>query len=234
MKKLKVFLASAAMCLMLPNMVNASPAINVADVQKALNDFGYTVKATGNIDEDTKKAIIEFQKAHNLKATGELDNDSYQVIMGKDVTKTSQIESEELKVEPLSAPVRQPTAMEIQMQNIISYAQQFEGVPYVWGGSSPNGFDCSGFVQYVYAQNGIQLPRTADYQANVGQWVDKSQLQPGDLVFFAGDYVNVSHVGIYVGDGKMIHASSGKRRIDYDDLSRPYRVDHYHSARRVL
>ena len=118
--------------------------------------------------------------------------------------------------------------------NILDMAQQFMGVPYVWGGSSPNGFDCSGFVQYVYRNNGINLSRTADYQALEGEPVDKEDLQPGDLIFFAGDYVNVSHVGIYVGDGKMIHASSSKGQIAYDDLSNSYRVAHYHSARRVI
>ena len=74
------------------------------------------------------------------------------------------------------------------------------GVPYVWGGTTPRGFDCSGFVQYVYAQRGIYLPRTTYEQVNVGRRVSRSQLRPGDLCHFPG------HVGIYIGDGMMIHA----------------------------
>ena len=119
--------------------------------------------------------------------------------------------------------------------NLIGTAVGFLGVPYVWGGETPKGFDCSGFVQYVYAKHGINLPRTADIQATVGQKVDrKEDLMPGDLVFFASDYENISHVGIYVGDNKMIHASSGYNKITFDDLTREYRVDHYMGARRVL
>ena len=237
----------------LPTLANASPVSDVTDVQKALNDFGYTVNATGTFDEDTKNAVKEFQEAHNLEVTGELDNLSYQVIMGKDFssnmselsTLTSAI-SNNVNVTPVmnieGQEVKQPSYMKGNSipanyairANIINYAMQFEGVPYVYGGSSPNGFDCSGFVQYVFGNNGIDLPRTADYQAEVGIPVSKEDLQPGDLVFFAGDYVNVSHVGIYVGNGQMIHASSGKHQIDYDDLSRPYRVEHFHSARRII
>lgn len=236
------------------NMVSASP--NITDVQKALNDFGYSVEATGEINEETQKAIMDFQKSHNLEVNGELNDVSYMSIMGKEFPEDEGLSAEEFLSQPpvfmldqsqFSSQERTTNTKSVsttnnngrsyngsKSQQIISYAKQFEGVPYVWGGSSPNGFDCSGFVQYVFAQNGIKLPRTADYQANVGTPIDKSQLQPGDLVFFAGDHVNVSHVGIYIGNGQMIHASSGKHQIDYDDLSRPYRVDHYHSARRIL
>ena len=220
------------------NIVNASP-INVTDVQKALNDFGYSVVATGEINEETQNALMDFQKSHNLEVTGEIDDISYMSIMGKELPEEKNLSAEEFYSQTPSFILEQPQNQfrsynNSMSQNIINYAKQFEGVPYVWGGSSPSGFDCSGFVQYVFAQHGINLPRTADYQANVGQYIDKSQLQPGDLVFFAGDHVNVSHVGIYIGNGQMIHASSGKHQIDYDDLNRPYRVDHYHSARRVL
>ena len=117
--------------------------------------------------------------------------------------------------------------------HVIHTARQYLGVPYVYGGSSPSGFDCSGFVQYVYAQSGISLPRTADVQFTAGTPVSKADLRPGDLVFFASDYVNISHVGIYVGDSQMVHAST-TYGIAYDDLRRDYRVSHYVGACRVL
>ena len=117
---------------------------------------------------------------------------------------------------------------------IVANAKSLLGTPYVWGGTSPAGFDCSGFTQYVYAQSGIRLDRTTSQQVQHGTAVSKSNLQPGDLVFLKDTYRSgVSHVGIYIGDGKMIHASSSKG-VTTSDLSNSYYQKHYHSARRIL
>ena len=89
-------------------------------------------------------------------------------------------------------------------RNIISSAMNYIGVPYVWGGTTPAGFDCSGLVQYVFAQNGISLPRTTYDQIAVVSQVSLDSLQPGDLVFWGGQ--SPYHVGIYIGDGEYIHA----------------------------
>lgn len=85
---------------------------------------------------------------------------------------------------------------------LVTYTASFRGVPYVYGGTSPGGFDCSGLMQYVYAHFGISLPRTSQEQFGVGTSVSQSDLKPGDLVFFNG----ASHVGMYIGNGLMIHA----------------------------
>jgi peptidoglycan DL-endopeptidase CwlO len=85
---------------------------------------------------------------------------------------------------------------------VVGIAMRYLGVPYVWGGASPRGFDCSGFVMYVFAQIGVSLPHSSYAQFGMGTPVSMSQLQPGDLVFFAG----ASHVGIYIGGGQFIHA----------------------------
>jgi cell wall-associated NlpC family hydrolase len=84
----------------------------------------------------------------------------------------------------------------------VGIAMQYLGVPYVWGGASPSGFDCSGFVMYVFAQVGVSLPHHAASQFNYGVPVSRDELQPGDLVFFDG----LGHVGIYIGGGQFVHA----------------------------
>lgn len=91
-------------------------------------------------------------------------------------------------------------------QDLISYAESFEGVPYVYGGSTPSGFDCSGFTSYVFRHFGVDLPRTSEEQWGFGTSVSESNLEPGDLVFFEMASDGPGHVGIYIGNGLMIHA----------------------------
>ena len=119
-------------------------------------------------------------------------------------------------------------------QQVIATSKQYIGVPYVWGGSTPSGFDCSGLVQYVFNLHGITLPRTTKQQWTIGIEISKSALQPGDLVFFANTYTSgISHVGIYVGDNQFIHASSSKGVI-ISSLSNSYWASHYYGARQIL
>ena len=119
-------------------------------------------------------------------------------------------------------------------QKIIATAKQYLGVPYLWGGSTPSGFDCSGFVQYVLGRHGISIPRTSKEQWTVGASVSKNQLQPGDLVFFANTYTTgISHLGIYIGNNQFIHASSSKG-VTITDLSNSYWAARYYGAKRVI
>ncbi len=101
---------------------------------------------------------------------------------------------------------------------VIQYAMQYLGVPYVWGGSSPRGFDCSGLVQYVYAKVGISLPHSSRMQYGCGRPVSKSALKAGDLVFY---YRPIQHVGIYLGNGRIIHATGNQVQIG-DAFTRGY------------
>ena len=91
-------------------------------------------------------------------------------------------------------------------------ALSLRGVPYVWGGDSPDGFDCSGFTQYVYARHGIRLPRQAADQYQVGARVGRDDVRAGDLVFFTTIASGASHVGLALGDDQFVHAPSGARR----------------------
>jgi cell wall-associated NlpC family hydrolase len=121
---------------------------------------------------------------------------------------------------------------------LIGTAEEYLGVPYHWGGTSPNGgFDCSGFTQYVFARQGVRLPRTSYQQAEVGQSIapDWNAVQPGDLVMFE-ENGRIGHVAIYAGRNRIIHSTSSGGGVRYDDLSTQrgrWFVDHMVAARRV-
>ncbi len=103
---------------------------------------------------------------------------------------------------------------------VVAAAKRLLGVPYRYGGTSLSGMDCSGLAQYAYHQAGIRLPRTTTDQFEAG--IPLARARPGDLLFFKIRPNRVSHVGIYVGDGKMIHASSGSRKVRTARLDNPY------------
>ncbi len=120
-------------------------------------------------------------------------------------------------------------------QEIVDYAKQFLGVPYVWAGTSPKGFDCSGLVHYCYKENGYTINRTAASIYSNGVAVDRSELQVGDVICFTNSgYGYIGHVGIYIGDDQFIHASSGKGCVTINSLSERYYNNHYYGARRIV
>lgn len=118
---------------------------------------------------------------------------------------------------------------------IIQKASQYIGTPYRYGGEGPGGFDCSGFVKYIYGNFGVTLPHSAAAQAAIGQAVTRDELNPGDLVFFCCGRGGIDHVGIYCGSDKFIHSSSPRSGgVIFSSLSEGYYARTYYSATRIL
>jgi cell wall-associated NlpC family hydrolase len=151
-----------------------------------------------------------------------------------------------VRVRANPAPSRRPSAGTVRgagrtsAARVLATAERYLGTRYRYGGGSPSvGFDCSGFVQYVYGRHGVTLPRTSRLQASVGQRLPLAvdSLRPGDLMLFASTGTRVNHVAIYVGNNRMLHSSAGAGGVVYDDLSTPrgkwYLARHV-ASRRVL
>lgn len=124
---------------------------------------------------------------------------------------------------------------EKKISKLIKSAHNLIGKRYVYGDIGNRGYDCSGLIYSLYLNHlGIELPRNSSAQSSVGIKVDKSQLVPGDLIFFRTRGSGISHVGIYIGEGNMIHASSSKAKVRIDNIDEKYYAQRYVTARRIL
>jgi hypothetical protein len=185
----------------------------VAEVQWSLQRHGYVIKHVDGIFKwDTLKAVKEFQKRKKIRATGQVDHKTYDLLMHFPVKK--RFVSREAK-------------------QVTNTAMKYIGVPYHFGGVTPKGFDCSGFVQFVFEKNGMKLPRTADIQYKKGRKISRSELRQGDLVFFTTYAPGASHDGIYLGNDRFIHASSSKG-VMISSLQEVYWQKHFLGAKRVI
>lgn len=182
--------------------------------QQKLQVLGFSdERPSGRMTEATSTALKSFQKQHKLKADGELNDATYHKLTWEAFAKEG--------------------IPKVKGKEIVSRAAKYKGVPYVFGGTTTKGFDCSGYVQYVFKDCKAKLPRLADEQALQGIFVTQKQLRPGDLVFFTTYAAGASHVGIYAGDGQFWSASSSKG-VMLSSLKDDYWKQRYYGARRVL
>lgn len=217
---------------------------------RGLARMGYTIQVGAFAHVENAARLTESLRQRDLDATYFVAKERlYKVRFGNFTTresarsraetlKTAGVIDEYYIVSPDEyAVAKQPTyGTPYLRREIVKTAQSFIGVPYLWGGISPEtGFDCSGLMVACYQLNGLNLPRTSRQQLQAGIPVERERLAKGDLVFFATSGCDmVSHVGIYVGDGSFIHAPGKGKKIRFDSLSQQYFVKRYVGARSYL
>ena len=183
--------------------------------QQKLQTLGYQkTPPSSKLTAQAAEALKAFQKDSRLKATGSLDDKTYSRLTWQ-------------------AFVQKEGIAGVQGRSIVAQAAKYKGAPYKFGGTSAKGFDCSGYVQYVFKQNKASLPRSADQQVLKGVFLTQKKLKAGDLVFFTTYAPGASHVGIADGKGRFWHVSSSKG-VMLSSLSESYWKQRYYGARRVL
>ena len=227
---------------------------NVIAVQQQLIKHGYNATdKNGVYGKETKWAVRLFQQDRGLPVDGIIGPATYNALMGaprttkavlsnnaatKAVATKSAFTNQNAQSRRLAGQnVKLNNLKKVQTPNnihaILAEADKYRGGPYVFGGTTPSGFDCSGYVKYVFAKQGISLPRLADEQYNVGVEVSRANLKAGDLVFFETYEPGPSHSGIYIGNGKFISATSS-RGVAVADLDTGYWGERYIGAKRVI
>jgi cell wall-associated NlpC family hydrolase len=212
--------------------------------------MGYTIQAGAFAKVENAVRLTETLKKRELNATYFKAADGlFKVRFGNFSTKeNARLRAQSLKEthiieefyivkpEDYSVARQKQFGTDYLREALVKTASDFIGVPYLWGGaSSETGFDCSGLTMTVYQLNGLNLPRHSRTQYDAGSPISISQLQKGDLVFFAlSGKRKVSHVGIYIGDGKFIHASSHGKKICVEYLSTPYFAKRFISGQNYL
>ncbi len=230
---------------------------DVAVLQENLKRLKYNISnVSGDFDKETLEAVKDFQKKNKLNITGIVDRETWWAIKGgkpsvavsskkssnavttgKKQASTSKVQSNSDSLiwsDVSSVPYGRTFLEAKEVPSLLSTAKNYMGVPYVFGGDTPNeGFDCSGFLEYVFAKNGIGIPRTADEQYKLGKWAKSSDLVPGDLVFFTTYEPGASHCGIYLGNNNFIHASTS-RGVRVDSLNDAYWAPKYYGGKHIV
>lgn len=167
----------------------------------------------------TKNSYLSTKSLQEInKLTTQLDKIKTKRFSKKQDTIISKLNSLEARRDKLAQ-----SAQDYNKENMLKNAKRHLGESYVWGGTTPGGFDCSGYMQYIYKKEGIIIPRTANQQSKVGKEVSRFELKKGDLLFFLTDRsrnIPITHVGMYLGDDKFIHAASKRKGIIITSLNK--------------
>lgn len=203
-----------------------SRGVGVEELQASLQEKGYTLDVDGMFGNDTENAVRNYQGDHNLQVDGFAGPETRQALSLTASTETVKDESVTISEEPEGQ-----SNQAANQSDVVSVANSLLGSPYVSGGTTPAGFDSSGFINYVFNQVGISLDRThASMWANNGQFVDNPSV--GDVVFFENTYKSgVSHSGIYIGNNQMIHAGTPQTGVEVTDMGYDYWSSRYIGAK---
>ena len=217
--------------------------VEVAVVQESL-PFGITFKKTFDLprgEEQVKEnGVPGLQEVRReiMKLNGEIQSEEIvnQVLLEEPQDQVVLIGAQPPSVTVASRGTSRTAGTSGSTGGMVDFAMEYIGVPYLYGGSTPKGFDCSGFTKYVMDHFGVSLPRSSADQFEVGVSVSLSELQTGDLVFYTASATSsrISHVGLYIGNGQFIHATQPGDTVKVSNLSDSWRVDKYAGARRVL
>lgn len=233
-----VFMTHAALAS--PTLRSGSHGHEVFLLQQKLKNVGYAISSVdGVFGTETERAVAAFQRDQSIRVTGVVNNATWRALKkARTQTWGSDIPKPETSPLPQNkdhlAPNNSPILASNKVNALIKTAKSYIGVPYKFGGTTPKAFDCSGYLQYVFAQNGISIPRTSDEQYKLGRRTTGiRQLVPGDLVFFTTYEPGASHCGIYLGNDEFIHASSSKG-VRIDKLSNSYWSPRYYGGKHIV
>jgi cell wall-associated NlpC family hydrolase len=195
-----------------PHLNAGEEGKNVVRLQLALRSAGFAeVPTTGRYGTATVAVIKIIQKRRHLKQTGEVNAEFWKALQAGRIIATTVVVKK-----PVVKPVSNAAQTRTKGEKALAYAKKQLGDRYVYGGTGPNGWDCSGLSMKAWKAAGVNLPHSAGRQYRIGKKISKSNLRNGDLVFF---YRGIRHVGVYAGNGKVIHAPHPGKKVSYIKMS---------------